>query len=359
MVKKIKVLVVDDSAFMRKVISDMIKKDASLELVGTARNGLDALKKVTELNPDVITLDVEMPKMNGLEALVEIMKIKPTPVIMLSALTQKGAEITISALSKGAVDFVAKPGGSISLNINEVEKDIIKKIKMASGVTMKKMIFPRKNVVNSVEKTKPSPTITKSPCNFDFPVVLIGTSTGGPKALHQVIESLPADLNAGVLVVQHMPAGFTKSLAQRLDKLTPLKVKEAEDGEEIKKNHIYIAPGDFHMEVELKNCKLFINLHQGPLVTGHRPSVDALFTSVAQLNFKKIVGVIMTGMGQDGTKGISQLKKVQNCYTIAEAEETCVVFGMPKSAIEAGVIDKVVPLHAISSEIMAALRSMR
>ncbi|MGI6226652.1 MAG: protein-glutamate methylesterase/protein-glutamine glutaminase [Peptococcales bacterium] len=350
---KIRVLVVDDSAFMRKVISDMIKNDADLELIGTARNGKDALVKLVELKPDVITLDVEMPEMNGLEALEKIMAINPTPTIMLSSLTEKGADITIKALAKGAVDFVQKPGGSISLNLHEVEKEIIAKIKLAYQVNIKNLISQKS------EEEKPHLGNFEYEkilnCQLEFPLILIGTSTGGPKALSKVIENLNNTIKAPILIVQHMPGGFTKSLAQRLNSLTNLIVKEGENGELIKVGHVYIAPGNFQMEVKMdKTCQLYLHIHQGPLITGHRPSVDALFNSVANLGIGGIIAVIMTGMGYDGREGLINLKK-QGAFTIAESEETCVVYGMPKAAVEAGCIDQVVPLDKIHEAIMKSL----
>ncbi|MFZ5943686.1 MAG: protein-glutamate methylesterase/protein-glutamine glutaminase [Bacillota bacterium] len=350
---KIRVLVVDDSAFMRKVISDIINADEELELVGTARNGQDALDKIPILQPDVITLDVEMPQMNGLEALQKIMQIRPTPVVMLSSLTQLGADITIKSLAYGAIDFVQKPGGAISLNINDAAKEIIQKIKMAKRANLKQDTFVVKEKIEQSGVAISPPNSTKwSDTSLDFPLVVIGTSTGGPKALHNVIENLPENLNAAILIVQHMPPGFTKSLAQRLNSLTQLIVKEGENGEKLQSGYIYVAPGNYQMEVQLNDFgELVLCLHQGPLVTGHRPSVDALFKSVANTQFKKVVAVIMTGMGYDGRAGIKELKGI-GAYTIAEAEETCVVFGMPKAAIEAGAINRIVPLQDIAKEIV-------
>ncbi|KJS23472.1 MAG: hypothetical protein VR72_01245 [Clostridiaceae bacterium BRH_c20a] len=351
---RIRVLVVDDSAFMRKVISDIVIKDSNLELAGTARNGKDAIAKLSLLNPDVITLDVEMPEMNGLEALEKIMTIAPTPVIMLSSLTQAGADITIQALAKGAIDFVQKPGGSISLNIHEVEKEIVEKIILASKANLKQLYNPPLSI--NVEKTLVNkPFIKNDSSQLGFPLVLIGTSTGGPKALHKLIENLKEITNAAILVVQHMPPGFTKSLAHRLDSLTHLEVKEGENGEEIKPGVVYIAPGNYQMEVKVKNiCQPYLYIHQGPLITGHRPSVDALFNSVAKTDINKVVAVIMTGMGHDGRDGLINLKQ-KNCISIAEAENTCVVYGMPKAAIQAGCVDKIVPLFNIPNEIIKSL----
>jgi len=346
----IRVLVVDDSAFMRKVISDIIDNDNDLELVGTARNGKDALIKLTELKPDVITLDVEMPEMNGLEALEQILKIRPTPVVMLSSLTEAGAEITIKALAKGAIDFVQKPGGAISLNINQVAQEIVDKVKVAYRVNLDNLIYKTKEsnpetinvqrIANRKESSK-----------LNFPLILMGTSTGGPKALHKVLENFQEPLNAAILVVQHMPAGFTKSLAQRLDSLSVLNVKEGEDKEKINPGTVYIAPGNYQMEIKLDQWgQAFLNVHQGPPVTGHRPSVDALFNSVARLGVNKVIAVIMTGMGHDGREGLKNLKQ-NGALTIAEAEETCIVYGMPKAAVQTGCVDKIVPLDRIPEEI--------
>lgn len=352
---KIRVLVVDDSAFMRKVISDIITKDNELLLVGTARNGKDAIDKLTKLNPDVITLDVEMPEMDGLEALEKIMGIKPTPTIMLSSLTQKGAEITIKALAKGAIDFVQKPGGTISLNISEVENELITKIKLAYRANLKGL--SEHSVIDI--KTEQKPTFAKTKILgklLDFPLILIGTSTGGPKALHQIFENFKEPINAAILIVQHMPAGFTQSLAQRLDSISIFEVKEGIDGEKIKPGHAYVAPGNMQMEVKLNTLnEPYLNIHRGPLVSGHRPSVDALFNSVAKLGICNVISVIMTGMGHDGRDGLKNLK-ANGAITIAEAEETCIVYGMPKAAAETGCVDKIIPLYHIHEEIFKSIK---
>ncbi|NLT94236.1 MAG: chemotaxis response regulator protein-glutamate methylesterase [Clostridia bacterium] len=351
---KIRVLVVDDSAFMRKVISDIISKDNELELIGTARNGKDALTKVIKLNPDVITLDVEMPEMNGLEALEKIMEIKPTPTVMLSSLTQKGAEITIKALAKGAIDFVQKPGGTISLNIFEVEKELITKIKLAYHANLKGV--SEDYILETKDRTLPVSTKKIEGRRLSFPLVLIGTSTGGPKALHKIFENFKQPLKAAFLIVQHMPAGFTNSLAQRLDSISAINVIEGKNGEKVQPGFAYIAPGNYQMEVKLDeySSEPYLNVHQGPLVTGHRPSVDALFNSVAKLGVCNVIAVIMTGMGHDGRDGIKSLK-ANGSLTIAEAEETCIVYGMPKAAVETGCVDKIVPLHHIHDEIVRSL----
>lgn len=357
--RKIKVLVADDSALMRKILSDIINSDGTMEVVATARNGTDACEKVLKYSPDVITLDVEMPVMDGLTTLERIMKEHPRPVIMLSAFTQSGASATIKALEKGAVDFISKPGGSISVDIAQLKPEIINKIKCAAGISLKKYIptpsLPRTNKLelsnenerNTVEK------VTYSHGNKGLTLVAIGTSTGGPKALHEVMSHLKAGFNAVVLIVQHMPPGFTKSLAQRLDSISEYSVKEAEDGDEIKGEAAYLAPGSSHMEVVEQHGKYVIKLNQKPPVNGHRPAADVMMDKVAKIRLPKI-GVIMTGMGSDGAKGMKKLKEA-GAITIGESADTCVVYGMPKSAYKLGVIDYEVPLYKIANTIKQAL----
>lgn len=349
----IKVLVVDDSALMRKVISDIINSDPDLQVIGTAHDGQDALKKIDLLKPDVITLDIEMPIMDGMKTLETIMSKNPLPVIMLSSLTQYGAEYTIKALQLGAIDFISKPSGQISLNIDMVKEDIVKKIRIAAG-TKKKL-----QNINTISDFNPISSNIHKEKHIDpglqlRKIVLIGTSTGGPKALHQVLPKLPAKLNAGILIVQHMPPGFTKSLAERLNSLSEIRVKEAENGEVVLPGCAYIAPGDFHLNVVSQTNgskkELLIKLTQKPPRGGHRPSVDEMLESVADQYWSDIICVIMTGMGQDGTIGLKYIKE-KGGTIIAEHQSTCVVYGMPKAAYESGLVDKVVPLQDISEEV--------
>jgi len=353
----IKVLVVDDSAFMRRVLTDIINSDPRLQVLDTARNGQDALDKIASLNPDVVTMDIEMPAMDGLTALEILMSRNPVPVIMLSSLTQAGAEQTIKALQIGAVDFVAKPSGQISLDIENLRDEIIRKIIVAAG-TRKKM-QNLSTIPDFISSGRSIPSSKK--LNNDKQLnklIVIGTSTGGPKALNQVLPRLPANLDAAVLVVQHMPAGFTKSLAERLNHISMIKVKEAEDGEQIIPGCAYIAPGDYHLKVSgqpNKNMqKLLVKLNQEPPREGHRPSVDEMFASVAEQFWGSIVGVIMTGMGHDGTAGLKYIKN-KAATTIAEHKSSCVVYGMPKSAIESGNVDRIVPLQEIADEVLKVL----
>lgn len=353
----IKVLVVDDSAFMRKMLSEIINSDPDLHVVGTARNGQDALQKIKEMDPDVVTMDIEMPEMNGLKALENIMQTNPLPIIMLSSLTKVGAEQTLQALQYGAVDFIAKPSGQISLDIDKLTDEIIRKIKIAAGTKKKLEKF---NIINSITLPFNRPAIEKGPVSLKQlnKLIVIGTSTGGPKALNQVIPKFPSNLDAGILIVQHMPAGFTKSLAERLNSISNVRVKEAEDGETIHPGCAYIAPGDYHLKVlSHKNANaqnLVVKLDQTSPRGGHRPSVDEMLISVAEQFWGQIVAVIMTGMGNDGTQGLQYIK-AKGGKVIAEHQSSCVVYGMPKSAIESGNVNKIAPLNEITEEVLKML----
>jgi two-component system chemotaxis response regulator CheB len=308
------------------------------------------LQKAKLLRPDIITLDVEMPQMDGLEALTKLVKLDPVPkVIMLSSLTNKDAESTIKALELGAVDFVTKPTSSIlNFNVNDIKSELLSKI---HNIYMCKS-FCNNSVSRLVEGKKIFSKNNKV-ANSDLKyLIAIGTSTGGPRALQEVIPLFPADIQAAILIVQHMPPGFTKSLALRLDSLSNIKVKEAEDGDNIKAGHAYIAPGDYHMLVNRTiSGEYKISTNKSPAVSGHRPSVNIMMDSVANCGHKALVAVMMTGMGNDGSDGILKIKQL-NGYTIAQNEDTCVVYGMPKAAVNAGAIDKIVPLQEISKEIL-------
>ncbi len=344
---KIKVLIVEDSAFMRQFITNIISADSLLEVVGTARNGAEGLAKTQELKPEVITMDVEMPVMDGLTAVEKIMALCPTPIVMLSSLTTDGAEATIKALELGAVDFIPKPSGSISLDLGKVKGEIIEKIKIAARAKL----VPQVTVTRTLAKV-PKATLEVSNRRLNK-IIAIGTSTGGPKALQEIVPLLPRSIPAGILIVQHMPKGFTKSLADRLDSLSQITVREAKDGDELVAGLALVAPGDYHMTATEVGGRVIIHLNQEPAVSGHRPSVDVMFTSVAGLSQDK-VGVILTGMGGDGSDGMVLIKGNMG-KTIAQNEDTCIVFGMPKVAIEKKAIDKVVPLDKIAMEIMKLL----
>ncbi|SHR13958.1 chemotaxis response regulator containing a CheY-like receiver domain and a methylesterase domain [Mycobacteroides abscessus subsp. abscessus] len=354
---KIKVLIVDDSAFMRKLIQDFLTEDPRMTVVGSARNGEDAIKKVIELEPDVVTLDVEMPILNGIEALKRIMSEKPTPVVMLSSTTKQGAENTILAIQYGATDFITKPSGAISLDLHKVKEELVEKVVSASKANIKQLVKLNSQEKNTVKKRIDYSKIEPSKKNqFNAlsgkKLVCIGTSTGGPRALQQVITKLPKTIDAPVLVVQHMPAGFTKSLAVRLDSLSEVHVKEAEEGDIIQKGTVYIAPGGLHLKLKWVGANLAIQLDQSPPRNGHRPAVDVMFESCSELSAYAKISVIMTGMGSDGTKGLIKLKESGNVVAIAESEETSIVFGMPKAAIATKLVDEVKNVDNIAETIM-------
>ncbi|ASJ02874.1 chemotaxis response regulator protein-glutamate methylesterase [Thermococcus profundus] len=349
--KKIRVLVVDDSAFMRRVLKDILESDPEIEVCCEARDGVEAIEKVKQHRPDVITLDVEMPRMNGLDALKFIMNKYPTAVIMVSALTQEGADATIKALEYGAVDFIPKPSSSISINMRELKDEIIAKVKEAAKVPIKFLQFKRRRLLREqLTKVRKREEAARR-------AVAIAASTGGPQSLLKVFEKLPGELDAGILLVQHMPPGFTRSFAMRLDRISRVNVKEAEDGEVVYKNWAYVAPGDYHMEVVNRGGKPTIKLYKGPKIHGVRPAADPMMKSVAEVFGRKTVGVVMTGMGRDGAEGIVAIKK-KGGITIAQDKETSIIYGMPKAAAETGMVDYIVPLDKIADTIVMALRKI-
>lgn len=352
--KTIQVLVVDDSAFMRKLIVDFLQEEPSIEVIGTARNGIEAIEKVNKLRPDVITMDIEMPKMNGLDALAIINKQTPTPIIMLSSTTKIGAENTIIAMQNGAIDFVTKPSGPISLDLIKVKEELIQKVKHASQVNMDKVCRP---LVQTKLNKKPVESILVPNHHNSWnqsrkKLICIGSSTGGPRALQEVITNLPDSIKAPILIVQHMPAGFTKSLANRLNSMSDITVKEAEDGDILEDGVAYIAPGNAHIQLNKHGSKVSISLDHSPPIKGHRPSVDFMFQSVSKLSEYDKIAVILTGMGSDGSKGLIELKNNGNVKAIAESENSCIVFGMPKSAIATNLVDEIKDLEQISNTIM-------
>lgn len=374
-----RLLIVDDSAFMRKMISDFFMDHSSIRVVGTARNGKDALKKIPMLKPDVVTMDMEMPEMNGLEALKIIMKEYPVPVVMLSSTTKSGAKITLEAMASGAVDFIAKPSGPISLDLHKIKADVIRivenaatvhvsKLRHAEHVVKKETTIPNNPIekvstlsqnsipsrIHRLEDAHSKPKVRWN--SHSKKMILIGTSTGGPRALQEVIIRLPQDIPAPILIVQHMPKGFTKSLANRLDQLSKISVKEAEQGDIVQAGVAYIAPGGFHMLIRKIGMSYCIELDQTePPLGGHRPSVDVMFENNSHFNDFDKIAVIMTGMGSDGTKGLQSLKNKGNVIAITESANTSVVYGMPKSAYATGLVDEVADVDDISNIIMKYL----
>ncbi|MBN1937638.1 MAG: chemotaxis response regulator protein-glutamate methylesterase [Anaerolineae bacterium] len=338
----IRVLVVDDSAFVRHILIKNLNATTGITAAGEARDGLDALEKIAALKPDVITLDVEMPRMDGLETLRRIMAECPTPVVMLSALTQHGAQVTIQALMLGAVDFVSKP--SATVDIQNVLAELIPKIKAAAG---SRTISPALLAAPALPHAHTVQTAPRPFLNGD-PLIIIGASTGGPRALQHVLSSLPAGLPAATAVIQHMPARFTTSLAQRLNDHSPLIVREAEQHDQLAQGLVLVAPGDYHLCFSGRSQ---VVLDQGPRRNYTRPSVDVSFESAVALHHSAVIGVILTGMGSDGTDGAKQIKAAGGTI-IAENESTSVVYGMPRSVIEAGVADYIVPIHEVAATLV-------
>lgn len=344
-----KVLIVDDSAFMRRIISDLISEEAEFCVVATAKDGREAIEMAEQYKPDVITMDIEMPEMNGLDALHAIMQHNPTPVIMLSSLTHDGAEETLKALELGAIDFVKKPSGSISLDLYKVKTILIDKLKIAVTANLKKKVTTLSQKGQKFRHPgQPSQQVPQEAEKFRH-LVAIGTSTGGPRALHQVISQLPGNFDAPLLVVQHMPPKFTQSLAQRLNSISDVNVVEAVDNSLIQGGTAYIAPGGWHMQV-IRDTRgdYRIQLSKEDPVNGHRPSVDMLFESLIPFDELKRHIVIMTGMGSDGAKGMKMLKDAGAQTTIAESEVTCIVYGMPRAAIERDAVDHILPVQEIA-----------
>ena len=354
----IRILVVDDSPFMRKSLQKMLEEAPDLRVVGTARDGVDALEKLQELKPDIVTLDIEMPRMDGLTCLKRIMAECPLPVLMVSSLTQEGAQATLDALSLGALDFIPKESGFASMSILQIQQDLQEKVRrLATSPRYHKPTSPAPPSphlpppagmpVRSQATVKVTPVsglaLSASP---QAELLLIGSSTGGPKALQDILPTLPANLPVPCLIVQHMPSTFTKPFADRLDGLCQVHVKEAEQGEPLKAGTVYIAPGGIHMTYSARGPKGCVDLNSEPVSSLHRPSVDVLFLSVAELFHGQVLAGILTGMGADGAKGMEQLKR-KGAHTLAEAEASCVVYGMPRAAVERGCVDLVAPLADI------------
>jgi two-component system, chemotaxis family, protein-glutamate methylesterase/glutaminase len=339
---KIRVLVVDDSALMRKLIPQILVNDPKIEVVGTAMDGLIGLRKIEELRPDVVTLDLEMPRMDGIEMLRQITRKHHVPVIVVSAHTEEGASLTLKALAFGAFDFVTKPQEAASGRMAQIAAELALKIKVAASSGAPKMII----TVPAMKRKAPRAFSTQP--RWPSHIVTIGISTGGPNALQYLFSQIPEDFPGCLLVVQHMPEGFTEMFARRLDESSALEVKEAQSGDLLLAGRALICPGNRHMKVVRMEHGDVVILVDQPRVNGHRPSVDVLFHSVAQLFGSKAVGVLMTGMGDDGAAGLGALQAAGG-FTIAQSLDTCVVDSMPRSAIERGFATKIVSLANIAS----------
>ena len=356
------VLVVDDSAFMRKMLTEIIQRDSGLTVVGAARDGSDALRKDEELHPDVITLDVEMPVMDGYTTLVELMKRGPRRVIMISSLTQAGADITLRCLASGAIDFVAKPSGSISLDIERVAGDIIQKIKIAAISSIRRLSIPSTTVQSApspegqtaVAAPADKPAARMGTRNASGQLLVVGSSTGGPRALYTLVAGLGNGLEIPGIIVQHMPPGFTRSLASRLDQAGGLKVREAAEGDFLEPGTLLVAPGGTHLVL---NVDRTVHLSSEPTVHGVRPAIDVTLESVVRTYGAHAMAILLTGMGRDGARGLKLLRDL-GAHTFAEDESTCVVYGMPKAAVELNAVEHLLPLDDIAPAVIAAAKSM-
>ena len=353
----IKVLIVDDSALIRSVLTEIINNEPDMEVVGTAPDPLVAREKIKALNPDVLTLDVEMPKMDGLVFLERLMRLRPMPVVMVSSLTEKSSTITLSALELGAFDFVTKPKIDIRNGMEEYAQELTEKLRGASKARLVK--HPRRAVSSSTISPSNSADAVLQAQRRQFSttekIIVVGASTGGTEALKVFLAELPADC-PGILITQHMPEAFTRTFARRLDGLCRIAVKEAEGGERILPGHAYLAPGNRHLLLRRSGANYLTDLSDGPPVNRHKPSVDVLFRSAANLAGNNAIGIIMTGMGNDGATGMLEMHQSGAC-TLAQDERSCVVFGMTKEAIARGGVDHIVPLQDMSRYLFSWLSS--
>jgi len=341
MKSKVRVLVIDDSALMRKLIPQILARDSEIEVVGTAMDGAFGLKKIEELRPNVVTLDLEMPRMDGMETLRQIMRRHRLPVIVVSAHSTEGASTTFKALALGAFDFVTKPADAASAHMDEIADELISRIKVAARTDVRQ---PRTHVEPVKFANKPAHRPKKEPTK----IVAVGISTGGPNALQYLLSELPGNFPGSIVVVQHMPEGFTEMFAKRLNECCAIDVKEAQSGDLLIAGRALICPGNRHMKVRRMPMGNVVVLSDDERVNGHRPSVDVLFRSVASEFGSRAVGVLMTGMGDDGACGLGQLRTA-GALTIAQSEESCIVYGMPKAAIERGYAERVVSLEMMAN----------
>lgn len=372
---KIKVVVVDDSALVRSMLTEIINRQPDMTCIGAAADPFVAREMIRNLNPDVITLDVEMPRMDGIDFLSKLMRLRPMPVVMVSTLTERGAEVTLRALELGAVDFVAKPKIGVADGLRQLADDITDKVRIAAKARINRLHLPAAapaspgaagapphTSVRSGGATAPT-TAAAKPATASpglgrlstEKIIFIGASTGGTEATKEVLASLPAD-SPGVVITQHMPPGFTRNYAARLDGLCKISVKEATDGERILPGHAYIAPGGMHLSVERSGANYIARVQDGDPVNRHKPSVEVLFKSAARVVGPNAIGIMLTGMGADGAKAMREMKDA-GAYCVAQNEATCVVFGMPREAIAAGGVQEVLPLTQIAQHVLDHLRA--
>lgn len=343
---KIRVLIVDDSALVRQVVTELLQRDRGIEVIGTAPDPYIAREKIKALNPDVLTLDVEMPKMDGLTFLEKLMAGHPMPVVMVSSLTEQGCQTTLRALELGAVDFFTKPKVDLKGGMEEQSRNLIEKVKAAAVAKVRRR-QPSENTGESSQRVALSSAMIKTTDT----IIAIGASTGGTEALKELLEVLPPNAPP-IIITQHMPERFTKTYADRLNQLCRISVKEAEDGDAVIAGHALVAPGNYHMTLVRSGARYSVRLSQDAPVNRHRPSVDVMFDSVARYAGGNSVGVILTGMGGDGARGMLAMKEA-GAYTIAQDEATCIVYGMPKEAVKLGGVDKILPLQMIARAVLS------
>ncbi len=358
---KIRVVVVDDSALVRSLLAEIINRQSDMECIGAASDPFVAREMIRNLDPDVITLDVEMPRMDGIDFLSKLMRLRPMPVVMVSTLTERGAEVTMRALELGAVDFVAKPKIGVADGMRQLADDITDKIRIASRAQVRRAppapgaATPTPTAAGTAPAAPKPPVVSSIGRLSTEKIIFIGASTGGTEATKEVLVNLPADAPA-VVITQHMPAGFTKSYAKRLDGLCRIRVKEATDGERVLPGHAYIAPGGLHLSVERSGANYIARVRDGEPVNRHKPSVEVLFQSAARVVGPNAVGIMLTGMGADGAKAMREMRDAGS-YNVCQDEATCVVFGMPREAIAHGAANEVLALPQIAPHVIEHLRS--
>lgn len=345
----VKVLIVDDSALMRKMLSEMLSSDAEIEVLGTAPDPYIARDKIKALNPDVVTLDIEMPRMDGLTFLANLMRLRPTPVVMISTLTQKGARTSLEALHLGAVDYVGKPQTDLLGSMESYRDEIVEKVKVAAGANLAALVRSRCGVPREEQDAAEPPPLIR-PGSQRGRVIAIGASTGGTEAIAEVLTTLPAD-SPPVLVAQHIPEMFSRSFSERVDKMSLLTVREACNGEPALAGHAYVAPGNYHLRLARTGTGFTCVLDQKPRVNRHRPSVDVLFESVAGVAGARAIGIVLTGMGRDGALGLKAMREA-GARTLAQDQASSVVWGMPGAAVDLGAVEKIVALNQVSADIV-------
>jgi len=348
--KKIQVLVVDDSALIRKLLPEILQQDPDIEVVGTANDPLMARDRIKELNPDVLTLDVEMPKMDGVTFLRNLMRLRPMPVVMVSTLTEAGADVTLEALELGAVDFVAKPKVDVSHSLEDYAEELITKVKVAANARVQAKTTPRQAEPRLSADAVLAPKAGSLKFKTTDQLIALGASTGGTEAIKEVLIRMPADA-PGMVITQHIPEAFSRPFAERMNGVSAMTVCEAQDGQQILPGNVYIAPGNRHLVVERSGARFICRLNDGPAVNRHKPSVDVMFRSVAQNIGPNAIAIMLTGMGNDGALGMKEMKDA-GASTIAQDEKTSVVWGMPGEAVKLGCVDQVLALPKISVAVM-------